>query len=121
MAQEIHKIRVLLAEQLSHSHGFNNLTEAKRILNKKIQNYQKIYKLRLVELDEHEKNEIEGLPNTFTPEDVQAKEQAIQEIKEKYKSIREENYIKQNEKFDLEELKDYLPAKNKFMSVTMRH
>ena len=80
MAQEIHKIRVLLAEQLSHSHGFNNLTEAKRILNKKIQSYQKIYKLRLVELDEHEKNEIEGLPNTFTPEDVQAKEQAIQEI-----------------------------------------
>lgn len=43
MAHEIHKIRVLLAEQLSHSHGFNNLTEAKRILNKKIQKYQELY------------------------------------------------------------------------------
>lgn len=68
-----------------------------------------------MELNECEKNEIEGLPNTFTPEDTLAKEQAVHEIKEKYVAIREEHFIKQNEKFDLSELKDYLPAQNKFM------
>lgn len=120
MAHEIHKIRVLLAEQLSHSHGFNNLTEAKRILNKKIQKYQELYKLRVVELNEYEKNEIQGLPNTFTPEDTLAKEQAVHEIKEKYLKIREDNFIKENEKFDLDELKDYLPAQNKFMGISMK-
>ena len=89
MAQDIAKVRSLLTEQLSHNHGITNLAEAKRILNKKIAQYEQACKQRLVLLDQQEAYDIESLPEAKNEEEQQLKETAISDIKAKYIKFRQ--------------------------------
>ena len=102
MAKDIAKVRTLLAEQLSHSHGITNLAEAKRILNKKIAQYEQACKQRLILLDQQEASEIEGLPPAANEADEQLKETAISEIKAKYIKFRQQCEQSHNHKMKSE-------------------
>lgn len=96
MALGIGKVRTLLTEQLSHSHGITNLAEAKRILHKKIAQYEQACKQRLVLLDQQEACEIEALPQVENEEDALARETAISAIKAKYIKFRQQCENSQN-------------------------
>ena len=89
MAQDIAKVRTLLTEQLSHNHGISNLAEAKRILNRKIAQYEQACKQRLVLLDQQEALEIGSLPKAQTEEEHEQRQSAISDIRAKYIKFRQ--------------------------------
>lgn len=88
LAQEIRKIRNLLAEQLSHDHGTNNLKEARSILSKRLAQYASASKQRLLDLDAQERRELNALPAAQSPEATMARDQAVTEIQAKYAKFR---------------------------------
>lgn len=88
LAQEIRKIRNLLAEQLSHDHGTNNLKEARSILSKRLAQYASASKQRLLDLDAQERRELNTLPAAHSVEATLARDQAVTEIQAKYAKFR---------------------------------